>query len=108
DSYRRVQLALDAEVVIADLDQVAFLDLGGAGDLLAVDAHPVVRAEILDDEVAVLFDQTGVAAGNVALGQTDGVAVLPADGDLFPNQRDDCLSTLVVLDDELHHSPAAR
>src|SRR5882724_2266537 len=90
------------EVVVADLDQIAFLDAGGRGDLLAVDADAVVRTQVLDQDVPVLLHQPRVTARDVALGQADGVAFLTSDGDLVANQRDDGLATLVVLDDELH------
>ena len=89
-------LALDAEIVVTDLDQVAFLDA------VAVDAQPVVGAQILDDQRAVVLDQPGVPAGDVPFGQLDGVAILTADRDLFPYEGDDGLAPLVVLDDELH------
>jgi hypothetical protein len=84
------------------LDQVAFLDPGFFCDLLAVDADPVVGAQVLDEEISVLLEQPCVPARDVALGEPDGVAILTADGDLFADHWDDCLSTLVVLDDELH------
>ena len=94
--------ALQAEVVIADLDQIAFLDLGGGGDPLAVDAHAVVGPEVLDHHRAVVPLQPRVAARDVSLGKLDGIPVLAPDGDLFAQELDDGLPALVVLDDELH------
>ena len=106
--HGRVELPLDAQIVVADLDQVPFLDPRPSGDLLAVDADAVVRAQILDQDVPVLLEKPCVAARDVPLGQANGVPILPSDGDLVAYQWDDGLSTLVVLDDQLHHAPWTR
>src|SRR5258708_40269851 len=81
--------------------RVAFLGPGGGGDALAVPAHAVVRAEVLDEQRSIVLLQARVPPGDVALAQLDGVPILAPDGDLFAHERDDGLAPLVVLDDEL-------
>src|SRR5205823_8493969 len=102
---RAVQL--EREQIVADLNTVAFADRDAAGNLVAVDLDAVVRAEVFDEDRAVLLGEAGVATRDVPLGQPDGIAFLPADGDLVANEGDDCGLPLVVLDDELEHAPAS-
>src|SRR3569623_1099630 len=48
--------------------------------------------------------RAGAPARDVALGEPDRVALLPADGELFANQRNDGRPSLVILDDQLVHA----
>src|SRR5207248_2737793 len=93
---------LQGQVVLADLDQIAFLHRVPAGDLLAVDADAGEAVQVLDVEIARLAQQTPVLARDVLLRQPHQVLVVAADGDLVAHDGDHRLASLVVFDDQLH------
>ena len=95
-------LPLNAKVVVADLDQIAFDNRGGPLDLVAIDADAVIAAQVFDLQRTVRLPQSRVLARDIAFSQLDRVAILAPDGDLVAHNRDDGLAALVVLDDELH------
>ena len=98
----RLELALDAEIVITDLDQIPFLHGRRTLDLVAVDPDPGVAAEILDHHHAVALPEARVLARDIALGELDRVPVLATDRHFVAHNWDDCFPAFVVLDDELH------
>ena len=90
------------------VDTHAFTDVRASIDAIAVELDAVVAVDVFDEDVSVLLDQPGVLAGDVPLGQTDRIALLPADRDLVPDEGNDGGLALVVLDDELVHALEAR
>ena len=99
---RSLETSFDAEVVVADLDQVAFLDGGRLRDAVAVDEHAVVGPDVLDEQLPVLALEACVAPRDISFRQLHDVSVVAPDGNLVADERDDGLAPLVVLDDELH------
>jgi hypothetical protein len=81
-------LAFDAEVVIADLDAIAFLHPARRVDAGAVDADAVVCVGNAAEAEPVGADEPGVAPRDVPLQQANGVPVLAADRDLIADDRD--------------------
>src|SRR5712664_3720215 len=93
------------QVVLADLDQVPFVDEPLALDLLAVDANAGEAVQVLDVVVAFLAQEPPVPARDVLLRQPHQVLLVAADGDLIAEDRNDGLPPLVVFDDQLHGRP---
>src|SRR5437868_7526697 len=100
--------ALHDQVVPADLDQLAVVNRPPPVDALTVDANPGEAAQIFEMHLAIPPGEPGMPPRDVLPRQPDGVLLRAADGQLFPEERDDGPMAFVVLEDQLHREVPAR
>src|SRR5690606_9342286 len=93
-------LVADEQLVVADLDQVAFVKCRRGSDGRSVDPNAGVALQVLDGPTAIGGREAGVSAGDVPLREGNGVTFLTPDRDGAITQGKDRGGALIVFNDQ--------